>query len=309
MKIAVVGVGGLGGYIGGRLAQSGQNVTFLARGQRLAALREKGLQVRSPDGDFVIQPVQATDNPAEIGPVDLILFCVKTYDVETAAAGLHPLVGPATALLPVQNGIAHLAQLRSILGNEVVLGGMTLINAHSPAPGVIERPGGSHRLEFGEMGQESSARCAAIAQAINAAGLEAVVAPKIAERMWWKLVGVCGASIFCLMRASKGKVWDFAETPALMHQVLTEAVAVAHAHGIALAPTLPDEMVKIAATAPPQYKPSLLVDLEQGRRLEIEAWNGALVRYGKAAGVPTPVNDVIYACLKPYANGALAQMT
>ena len=303
MKIAVVGVGGLGGYIGGRLAQSGQDVTFLARGERLAALRQNGLQVRSPDGEFVIRPVQATDDPVEIGPVDLILFCVKTYDVETAAAPLRPLIGPETALLPVQNGIAHLEQLRAILGNEVVLGGMTLINAHSPAPGVIERPGGSHRLEFGEMGQERSARCAAIAQAISAAGMEAVVSPKIAERMWWKLVGVCGASIFCLMRASKGQVWDFAETPALMHQVLTEAVAVANAHGIALAPTLPDEMVKIAATAPPQYKPSLLVDLEQGRRLEIEAWNGALVRYGKAAGVPTPVNEVIYACLKPYANG------
>ena len=305
MKIAVVGVGGLGGYIGGRLAQSGQDVTFLARGQRLATLHQNGLQVRSPDGDFVIRPVQATDDPATVGPVDLILFCVKTYDVAAAAAGLRLLIGPETALLPVQNGIAHLEQLRSILGNEVVLGGMAMINAHSPAPGVIERPGGPHRLEFGEMGREPSARCAAIAQAITAAGMEAIVSPKIAERMWWKLVGVCGASIFCLMRASKGQVWEFAETPALMHQILTEGVAVARAHGIALAPTLPDEMVKIAATFPPQYKPSLLVDLEHGRRLEIEAWNGALVRYGKQVGVPTPVNDVIYACLKPYANGAL----
>ena len=303
MKIAVVGVGGLGGYIGGRLAQSGQEVTFIARGERLAALRENGLQVRSPDGEFVIHPVQATDESAEVGPVDLILFCVKTYDVETAAAGLHPLIGPGTALLPVQNGIAHLEQLRAILGNEVVLGGMAMINAHSPAPGVIERPGGPHRLEFGELGGEPSARCLAIAQAITGAGMEAVVSPKIAERMWWKLVGVCGASVFCLMRANKGRVWDYAETPVLVRQIVAEGVAVAHAQGIALTPTLPDEMVKIANTFPPQYKPSLLVDLEHGRRLEIEAWNGALVRHGKAAGVPTPVNDVIYACLKPYANG------
>ncbi len=305
MKIAVVGVGGLGGYIGGRLAQSGQDVTFLARGQRLAALRENGLQVRSPDGDFVIQPVQATDNPADVGPVDLILFCVKTYDVAAAAESLHPLIGPATALLPVQNGIAHLEELRAILGKAVVLGGVAMLNAHSPAPGVVERPGGPHVLEFGELDGEASARCSAIAQAITGAGIEAIVAPRIAERMWWKLVGVCGASIFCLMRANKGQVWDFVETPALMHQVLTEAVAVAHSHGIALSTTLPDEMVKIANTFPPQYKPSLLVDLEQGRRLEIEAWNGAIVRYGKAAGVPTPVNEVIYACLKLYAHGAL----
>jgi 2-dehydropantoate 2-reductase len=280
-------------------------VTFLARGQRLAALRENGLQVRSPDGESVIQPVQATDNPVDVGPVDLILFCVKTYDVEAAAEPLRPLLGPETALLPVQNGIAHLEQLRAILGNEVVLGGMAMINAHSPAPGIIERPGGPHFLEFGEIDGEVSARCTAIAQTIKSTGMEAIVSSKIAERMWWKLVGVCGASIFCLMRASKGQVWDFAETPALMHQILSEGVAVARAHGIALAPTLPDEMVKIADTFPSRYKPSLLVDLEHGRRLEIEAWNGALVRYGKAAGVRTPVNEVIYACLKPYANGRL----
>jgi 2-dehydropantoate 2-reductase len=218
---------------------------------------------------------------------------------------LRPLLGPETALLPVQNGIAHLEQLRAILGNEVVLGGMAMINAHSPAPGIIERPGGPHFLEFGEIDGEVSARCTAIAQTIKSTGMEAIVSSKIAERMWWKLVGVCGASIFCLMRASKGQVWDFAETPALMHQILSEGVAVARAHGIALAPTLPDEMVKIADTFPSRYKPSLLVDLEHGRRLEIEAWNGALVRYGKAAGVRTPVNEVIYACLKPYANGRL----
>jgi len=189
------------------------------------------------------------------------------------------------------------------LGKEVVLGGIAMLNAHTPAPGLIERPGGPHRLEFGELDGESSVRCAAIAQAITAAGIEAIVSSQITERMWWKLVGVCGASIFCLMRANKGQVWDFAETPALMHQVLTEAVAVAHRYGIALSTTLPAEMVKIAATFPPQYKPSLLVDLEQGRRLEIEAWNGAIVHYGKQAGVPTPMNSLIYACLKPFING------
>ncbi len=305
MKIAVVGVGGLGGYIGGRLAHSGQDVTFLARGQRLAALRQNGLQVRSPDGEFVIRPVQATDNPAAVGPVDLILFCVKTYDVVPAAEPLLPLVGPGTALLPVQNGIAHLEQLRSILGHDVVLGGMAMINAHSPTPGVIERPGGPHHLEFGELGQATSVRCTAIAQALTAAGIEAIVAPKIEERMWWKLVAVCGAGVLCLMRGSKGQVGDFAETKELMRQVLVEGIAVAAGHGITLPATMPDALLTAFASYPPQYKPSLLVDLEHGRRLEIEAWNGALVRYGQAASVPTPVNAVIYACLKPYANGAL----
>jgi 2-dehydropantoate 2-reductase len=176
MKIVVVGVGGLGGYIGGRMAQSGQDVTFIARGQRLAALRQNGPQVRSPDGNFVIQPVQATDNPAEMGSVDLILFCVKTYDLLSAAEPLRLLLGLTTALLPVQNGIAHIEPLRTLLGKPVVLGGVGMISA----------------------------------------------------------------------------------------------------------------------------------DLERGRRLEIEAWNGAIVRYGKEVGIPTPVNRVIYACLRPYANGAQA---
>lgn len=304
MKIAVVGVGGLGGYIGGRLAHSGQDVTFLARGQRLVALRQNGLHVRSPDGDFVIQPVQATDNPAEIGPVDLILFCVKTYDVATAAEPLRPLVGPGTALLPVQNGIAHIEQLRSILGNEAVLGGMAMINAHSPHPGVIERPGGPHFIEFGELGGEPSTRCATIAQAITAAGIEAVVSPKIKERMWWKLAIIGGAGVFSVVRGSKAQFWKIPETRDLIRQAVAEGVAVARAHGIALSPTLPDEIIAIGNGNPPQYKPSMLVDLEHGRRLEIDALNGAIVRLGRAAGVPTPVNEVIYACLKPYANGA-----
>ena len=304
MRIAVVGVGGLGGYIGGRLAQSGEDVTFIARGQRLEALRQNGLHVRSPDGEFRIQPVQATDNPVEVGPVDLILFCVKTYDIETAAEPLGPLIGPDTALLPVQNGIAHIEQLRNLLGNKVVLGGVAMISAHSPAPGVIERPGGPQRIEFGEIGGESTARCAAIAQAMMAAGIEAVIPANIEERMWWKLVGVCGASVFCVMRGNKGRVWDFAETPVLVRQIVAEGVAVAQAHGISLSSTQPEEAVAVFDSVPPQYKPSMLVDLEHGRRLEIEAWNGAIVRYGKQVGVPTPVNDVIYACLKPYANGA-----
>jgi len=305
MRIAVVGVGGLGGYIGGRLAHAGQDVTFVARGERLQALRERGLRVHNADREFVIQPVQITDNPPEIGPMDLILFCVKTYDVLSAAEVLRPLVGPGTALLPVQNGIEHIEQLCSILGRETVLGGVGMINAHSPTPGVIERPGGPHRLEFGEISGERSARCATIAKIITAAGIEAVVSTNIKERMWWKLVGVCGAGVFCVTRGSKGQVWSFTETHELTRQIVAEGVAVAQAKGIALSSTYPDEVVQIYSGLPPQYKPSMLVDLEHGRRLELEAWNGAIVRFGKQLDIPTPVNAVIYACLKPYVNGSL----
>jgi 2-dehydropantoate 2-reductase len=307
MRIAVVGVGGLGGYIGGRLAHTGQDVTFIARGERLRALREAGLRVRAPDGEFLIQPVQGTDNPADIGPVDLVLFCVKTYDVGPAAEEIRPLVGPQTALLPVQNGIEHIEQLRSIVGSEAVLGGMAMINAHSLTPGVIERPGGPHYLAFGELDGQGSARCTAIAEAITAAGIEARVSPQIEEQMWWKLAAIGGAGVFSVVRGSKGQFWAFAETRDLMRQAVAEVVAVANARGIALAPSLPDDILAIGNNMPPQYKPSMLVDLEHGRRLEVEALNGAIVRLGQAVGVPTPVNSFLSACLKPYANGSEAQ--
>jgi 2-dehydropantoate 2-reductase len=303
MRIAVVGVGGLGGYLGGRLAHTGQDVTFLARGERLRALQEAGLRVRAPDGEFLIQPVQATDNPAAVGPVDLVLFCVKTYDVIPAAEQIHPLVGPQTALLPVQNGIEHIEPLRTILGHNAVLGGMVLLNAHSLAPGVIERPGGPNRLELGELGGELSARCSAIGEALIQAGIDAVVSPKIEERMWWKLAVIGGAGVFSVVRGSKAQFWEIPETRDLVCQAVAEAVTVANAHGIPLAPTLPDEIIAIGNSNPPQYKPSMLVDLEHGRRLEVEALNGAIVRLGQAAGVPTPVNSFLYACLKPYADG------
>lgn len=303
MKIAVMGVGGLGGYIGGRLAHTGQEVTFLARGQRLQAIRDNGLHVRGPDDEFVVQPAHATDDPHKVGSVDMVLFCVKTYDVPDAAARIGPLVGPQTAVVPVQNGIGHIEQLQRAVGQAAVLGGVAMLNAHSTAPNAFERPGGPHRLELGEIDGHTSPRCQAIAQALNEAGIDANVMPNIQERMWWKFAGICGAGVFSVMRGSKGQIWGEPETHELLRQAIAEAVAVANARGIPLDATLPDEAVRVFDTFPPPYKPSMLVDLEGGRRLELEALNGTLVRLGDEAGVPTPVNDFIYACLKPYVNG------
>lgn len=303
MKFAVMGVGGLGGYIGGRLAHAGQAVTFIARGSRLQALRENGLHVRSPEGEFVVYPASATDDPHEVGPVDVVLFCVKTYDVPDAVAQTAPLVGPQTAMLPVQNGIDHIEHLQRAVGQAAVLGGVAMLNAHSTAPNEFERPGGPHRLELGELDGSSTPRGQAIAHALGDAGIDAHVMPNIAERMWWKFAGICGAGVFSVMRGSKGQVWGEPETHDLLRQAIAEAVAVAHARGIPLPATLPDEAVQVFDTFPPPYKPSMLIDLEGGRRLELEALNGALVRLGDEMGIPTPVNDFIYACLKPYANG------
>jgi len=304
MKIAIMGTGGLGGYIGGCLAHSGQDVTFIARGESLQVIGEKGLQVHSPRGDFLVNPVQATDNPDDVGPVDLVLFSVKSYDAENALESMRPMVGPKTTVLPVLNGIEHIAKMQAGLDAQQVLGGMAMINAHKGVPGVIHHVAdiGQYQLEFGEWGGGISPRCEQIQKVLTKAGLGAVAVPNISERMWWKLAGFSGMAIFAVMRGDKATVWT-AETRALIHKAISEAVAVAKAQGIPLTDTLPDDVLKLAENLPPDYKPSLLVDLEQGSRLEMEAITGALSRLGKEADVPTPVNDFIYACLKPYVNG------
>lgn len=304
MKIAVMGTGGLGGYLGGRLAYAGEDVTFIARGERLRVLQETGLQIHMPGGSFVVEPLRVSDNPAEIGAVDLVLFCVKTYDAAEAAQAILPLIGAQTALLPVQNGVRHIDLLRTILGAAPVLGGMTLIGAHSTQPGIVESMGTSDRLEFGEWRGEVSERCVQIQRILRQAGIDAQALPAIETRMWWKFAAICGAGLFAAARGSKAQIWGTEEIRDLYGRAVAEVVAVAAQKGISLPITLAEDLVKLIDSFPPSYKPSLLVDLEQGRRLELEAWNGSISQMGKEEGIPTPVNDFIYACLKPFVDGS-----
>jgi 2-dehydropantoate 2-reductase len=293
----------MGGYLGGRLAHAGQDVTFIARGERLHAIRANGLLVRSSDGDFTIKPVGTTDAPEEAGLVDLVLFCVKTYDAQIAAEMMRPLVGPQTAILQMLNGIEHLEVLRACLGAEHVLGGMALVTAHSTAPGIVERIGRNNTLELGEVGGEISARSQLIAQIFTTAGIEAKAVPNILERMWWKLAIISGAGVFAVVRGAKAVVWSTPETRMLFLQTIAEARAVAHSQGITLSPSFIEESSSLFERLPSEWRPSLLVDLEQGHRLEVEATNGHLSRLGKKLAIATPANDFIYACLKPYING------
>ena len=303
MKIAIMGTGGLGGYIGGRLAQDGQDVTFIARGVQLEAIEQNGLQGKSIQGEFHIQPAQATNNPAEVGPVDLILFCVKSYDTVSAAEAMRPMVGPETVVIPVLNGIQHIEQLSEILGADHVLGGMTIMTAHVIAPGVVERIGDHGVLEFGEMQGGLSDRCQKIQQTLGIDGIQGTLMPNIAERMWWKFAGFCGVGIVAVIRGNKEIVWRSPEAVDMIYEAMAEAVAVGQAKGVAIDSSIIDEAKNLLEGAPPHWKPSLAVSLERGQRIEVEAINGTLSRMGKDVGVPTPVNDFIYACLKPYADG------
>jgi 2-dehydropantoate 2-reductase len=305
INIAVMGTGGLGGYFGGVLAHSGHNTTFIARGEHLHTMREQGLKVLSPRGEFRVAPVQATDRPEEIGIVDLVLFCVKSYDVENSLNVIKPLIGPKTLVLPMQNGIEHIAMMQAHLEMRHILGGLVMINAHRSGPGVIDHvaDSGRYQLEFGEWPDGESARCAQLQAIFNQANLTSAAVPNISERMWWKLAVFSGASVLAVLRGAKGRVWT-AETKNLLHQAVTEAVTVAAAEGISLPDTLPDDVVELGNRLPAEYKPSLLVDLERGNRLELEAITGFVTRLGRRNDIPTPVNDFVYACLKPYVNGA-----
>lgn len=306
IKIAVMGTGGLGGYFGGALARAGQAVTFIARNESLRALRKHGLKVKSPRGDFWVNPIEVTDRPETIGAMDLVLFCVKSYDVESALALIQPLMGPETLVLPMQNGIEHIATMQAHLGARHVLGGLVMINALKAAPDVIHHvaDSGRYQLEFGEWPKGGSDRCDQLQACFTQAGLTTAVAPNISERMWWKLAVFSGASVLGVLRGPIGKVWT-QETKALLHQAVAEAVAVAASQGISLPKSLPDEVVELGNRLPPEYKPSLLVDLERGNRLELEAITGIVSRLGKCANILTPVNDFVYACLKPYVNGPI----
>jgi 2-dehydropantoate 2-reductase len=303
MQIAVMGAGGMGGYIGGRLAQAGRDVTFIGRGPHLQAIQQTGLQVQSPAGDFRIHPAMATDDPAEVKPVDLILFCVKSYDVSTAAKMLRPMMKPETVVLPVQNGIDHIEQLGQVLGPEHVLGGVSLIAAEIATPGIIQHSLAPDTFEFGEIAGGHSSRCELIEKTLAVPGFKASACPNIVERMWWKLAAYSRAGVFCVVRGNRGMLWATPETKALYRQAIAEAVAVAQARGIPLADSVPDEHVAILDTFPAEWEPSLLVDLERGHRLEVESLQGTICAIGREVGVPTPINSFIYVCLKPYIDG------
>lgn len=309
MKIAMMGSGGLGGYIGGRLAHSGQDVTFIARGAQLAALQGRGLTVRSHYGDFSLDTVNATDNPAQVGPVDLILFCVKSYSAPGAAEQMMPMVGPETAIIPVLNGVDHIEMLQAMVGREHLLGGVCIISAHLVEPGRVEQVGPAHGLLFGELNGELSERCMVFQQVLAETGIEAAAIPDIVARMWWKMTAMCGLfGVYSVVRGNNAVVSAVPETRSLVLRAVGEALAVAQAQQIPVPDSVIDEVDAAIDNMPPTYQPSMKVDLEQGRRIELEAVNGFISRLGKTLGVPTPVNDFLYACLKPYVNGAVPQV-
>ncbi len=308
MKIAVVGTGGTGGYFGGMLARASNDVTFIARGEHLQAIQRDGLTVKSVEkGDFTL-PVKATGNTADVGPVDLVLFCVKGYDNAGAIPQLRPLVGPETMVLSVQNGMDSEQQIAEAVGEGAVLGAVAGIIAAIESPGVVAQMGGpgGGKITFGEMDGGTSPRTERLLVVMQEAGINAVLDTVIKLAIWDKFVGICAFSgVTSLTRLPIGPVMECSETRNLYRTTLEEVTALARAQDIPLPEDTVDNWINgMSGGSRPWVSSSMHHDLKVGRRLELEILNGRASRLGKELGVPTPTNDVIYAALAPYANGA-----
>ena len=303
MKILIMGSGGIGGLYGGRLAHTGCDVTFVARGAHLAAMREHGLLIESEaHGNVLIKPVKVTDDPLSAGTPDLILFAVKLWDTEAVAKSLLPIVGPNTAVLSLQNGVVKDDILGAIFGEKALMGGVAYVGTHIARPGVISQVGTLQRLVFGEYDGRKSERSEALLAALLKAGIQAELSNDIRRTLWEKytfLVGLSGAT--ASMRATIGPVRENAQTRAFLHDLMKEAVAVGRALGVALPEDYADDRLKFADSVPGTMDSSLHHDLKNGNRLEVEWLAGGVVQLGKKAGVPTPCNRAVWDVLALHA--------
>ncbi len=304
MRIAIIGAGGVGGYFGARLAAAGEQVTFIARGAQLDAMRKDGLRVISPLGDLAVHPVRAESDPATVGPVDLVLVAVKLWDTEAALHAARPLVGSATGVISLQNGVDAVDALTRSFGKAAVLGGVAHIAAVIEQPGVIRHTGTIARLTFGELDGSTSARAATFLAACRRARIEAFLSADIRQAIWEKFVFLVAVSgMTTLIRLGIGPIRSDPVTRAMLGEAMQEVAAVASSTGIVLPDDTVDRLMQFCDSLPPGMVSSMLGDLQRGNRLELEWLAGAVVRMGAELGVSTPVNRAIYGGLKLYADG------
>ena len=311
MKVLVMGSGAIGGFYGGLLAQRGHDVTFVARGSHLAALRERGLELRHGEESTLLSPVRAIESPAEAGDdSDLVIFAVKGYDTESAARALQPAVGPQTAVLTLQNGVDSAEQIGKEVGPEHVLPGATLINTVVLEPGVIRQNTDFVRITLGEASGEVTPRVERIAEALRDAGVDVTVSTDPKAAIWTKFVMLAPhATITSACQAPLGAIRDTDEGRELYRTLIGEAVAVARAAGVSLPGDVEEKTFETLMAFPPPTKTSMQVDFERGNRVELNQITGAAVRIGREVGVPTPRFDALYAALKvrALAAGSLSQ--
>lgn len=295
----MIGAGGVGGYFGARLARGGLSVTFVARGAHLAAIRKRGLTIRSAaHGDFTVQ-APATDEPASIGEVDLVLFCVKSTDTEPAAQQIGSIVGPGTTVVSLQNGVDNEGRIEAALGSRGrgrVMGGVAYVGAALGAPGEVIHSG-EGRIAIGELAGGVSDRARRLGRLFTDAGVPCQVAADITWVLWRKLLwNSAFNALTAIGRVTVGELLAVSEAASVAAAAMREVAAVARARGIDLGAGAVDDALAFSRTLG-DVKTSMLQDLERGKPVEREALNGVVVRYGREAGVPTPVQETLFAAL------------
>lgn len=300
MKIAVYGAGGVGGYYGAVLARAGYEVSLVARGDHLAAIRRNGVRVLSPDGDFAVHPAAATDDPAEIGPVDAVIVAVKSPHLGAVRDGIGPLLGPDTLVVPLLNGVNAHETLLPAVGRARMAKGLTRIVSEISRPGEIRHVGLEPYVAMAEWDGGTSPRVEALVRALIEAGVQAEVPPDIDAALWFKFLMICSIGGVCAAcRMPVGPVRTLPETRELLRLAMQEVADVARAHGIALPADAVARALRIADTLPPEGTSSLQRDLAAGVPSELDDWSGAAVRLGARTGVPTPLQSFIYCVLLP----------
>ena len=300
MKILIMGTGGVGGYYGGLLARQGNEVTFVARGAHLYALRHEGLKVRSIHGDFSLSPVNAIDDPASVGPVALNLFSLKTYNTDDAATAIRPAVGPQTVVMSLQNGIDAAERIGQVIGMGHLVGGTTWLSSAVEAPGVIKQISQFRRIVLGELGGGTSERIQSIYKILESTGINVEISENIQKVLWTKFVFISAVSSFgSLTRLPMGGYRAVPETRALLSYIMQEVTTLAHAQGVLLDLDVVQKSLEFIDHSAPHIKPSMQLDVESGHRTELESMVGVIGRKGRELGIPTPVADFVYASLLP----------
>jgi 2-dehydropantoate 2-reductase len=301
VRVNVIGTGGVGGYFGGRLVQSGVEVRFLARGGHLDSLRADGLRVRSSKGDFAV-PVTASDDPEALGPADYVLVTVKSYDTDQVGQLLPSMLTEDTVVVSLQNGVDNEDKLAASVGRDHVVGGVAYIFATIAEPGVIDHTGGPASLKLGELGGGTSARVRSLVSAFTEAGVSAEEAPTIESVLWSKFAFICAqAGATAAVRLPIGEIRSQPASRQLFHDLAAEVCAVAAAEGIDLPKDLPEQTLGFADALEPGGFSSLHHDLVHGRRMELDALLGEVVRRGDRLGVDVPSSRAIYGVLQPWA--------
>jgi len=304
MRMAVMAAGAVGGYFGGRMAAAGHDVTFIARGAHRDAIRRDGLRIESALGDLHLEHLNVTDDPKQVGPVDVVLFAVKLWDTERAGEQTRPLLGPNTRVMTLQNGVDSVERLAPILGDDVTIGGATYIVTTIAKPGVIRHIGARAEVRCGRLDRRPDAVLAGYVQQMKAANIEITLTDHMLLDIWKKFVLLSGTSgITASTRQPLGVIRDDEDMRAFFYKLMHETIAVGRAAGVEFPPDFAAELDRWVASFPPTMRASMANDLEAGNRLELDWLAGKAAALGRKYGIATPAHEAVYAILKPYRMG------